>query len=307
METLRTEPDTGNQFAPALRSAIHRSRLSLDEISQRLRGRGNPVSASTLSYWQNGDNLPERAASLAAVGVLEELLGEPPGALTDLIGHRRPRGKWVPRAGTPLPSEKVWRSPEGFIRALTRMGITPEHVNLPRKISQHLSYRIDERGHEDSVRVRRLVQAEQDDTRRMYFITRCVTLPRPPMVTHADGCQPARFRADVPSSTCVFEFLLDRTLAAGELAAVEFGLRFPPGQADDHVELAITRPTRDLILQLTFAPERVPARCRAYWQPRNTLPRRDQLEARLSQDEHTFQFINLDPRPGQYGISWEWH
>lgn len=306
MEALRSEPDTGNQFAPALRAAIHRSRLSLDEISQRLRSRGNPVSASTLSYWQNGDNLPERAASLAAVGVLEELLGETTGALTELIGQRRPRGKWAPRAGTTLPSEKVWQCPEGYLRALTRMGVTPDHLNQPRKISQHLSFRIDERGHEDSLRVRRLVQAEEDGTRRMYFINRCVTLPRPPMVTFADGCKPARFRADVPTSTCVFEFLLDRTLAAGELAAVGFGLRYPPGQADDHVEVAITRPTRDLILQLEFAVERVPARCYSYWQPRNTLPRRIQREERLSGAAHTFQFITLDPRPGWYGIAWEW-
>jgi hypothetical protein len=126
------------------------------------------------------------------------------------------------------------------------------------------------------------------------------------MVTFAEGCRPARFRADVPTSTCVFEFLLDRPLNTGDLAAVEFALRFPPGQTDRHAEIAIWTPTRDLVVQVSFDRRRLPEHCHAYWQPRNTLPWQHRGEARLDGETHSFQYITLDPPPGQYGITWRW-
>lgn len=299
-------PEAGGDFATALRVAIRRSRLSLDEICQQLRQARTPVSASTLSYWQNGDNQPERARSLAAVAALEQILCQPPGSLTELIGPRKPRGRWVPRAGTSMAYDKLWKAPEAVARALSKIDAVPEDLNHPAKVSQHLSYRIDDAGHEESVRVRRLVRAERDGTSRVIFISRCSTLPQPPMVTFAEGCRPARFRADVPTSTCVFEFLLDRPLKAGELAAVEFTMRYPPGQTDQHVEIAVRSPTRDLIVQVSFDPRRLPARCHAYWQPRNTLPSHNMGDATLDASTHSFQYITLDPAPGQYGITWQW-
>ncbi|MGY0231396.1 helix-turn-helix domain-containing protein [Longispora urticae] len=292
-------------FGAALRRAIQHSGLSLEELSQRLRDRRTPVSASALSYWQNGDNQPERARSLAAVTVLEDLLDLPPGALTELIGPRRPRGRWVPRTSG-MGFDKLWRLPDAVVRALAKVDATPDDLNHPLKVSQHLSYRVDASGHEESVRVRRLIRADRDNTTRVIFVSRCSTLPQPPMVTFADGCQPGRFRADVPTNTCVFEFLLPRPLRAGEMAAVEFGLRYPPGQTDRHAEIAIYQPVRDLVLQVTFDPHRLPARCYAYWQGHVSQPAERREERTLDCEARSFQFINLDPAPGQYGIAWQW-
>src|SRR5699024_6683380 len=67
--------------------------LALAEISQRLRGRGRPVSPASLSYWQSGRSRPAGATSLGALAALEEVLGAPPDALLNLVQSPRPRGR----------------------------------------------------------------------------------------------------------------------------------------------------------------------------------------------------------------------
>ncbi|RSN27403.1 XRE family transcriptional regulator [Amycolatopsis sp. WAC 01416] len=294
------------EFGAALRAAIERSGLSLSEISRRLRDQETPVSVSALSYWQNGENRPERASSLAAVTALETILGQRPETLTGLLGPRRPRGRWTIRADTALPYDQVWRRPEEVARALAKMDVTPDELDTPNRLSQYLSYRVDGEGHQESVRVRRLIRADHDGTSRFVFVNRCSSITQPPAVLFAEGCRPARFRADVPSSTCVFEFALDRTLAAGELAVVEFGVRFPPGQARKHVQIALYRPARDVAVQIVFDPKRLPRRCAGFFRPRGSMPPEERCEATFDRDTSTFQFITLDPQPGQYGIQWSW-
>ncbi|MEV6522361.1 helix-turn-helix transcriptional regulator [Longispora sp. NPDC051575] len=288
-------------FGAALRDAIRRSGLSLDEVARRLRARHTPVSASALSYWQTGATRPERTSSLAAVTELETLLGEPPGALAALIGPRRPRGR---RPGGTPPADPLWTRPTALTRALDKLDAGLADLQHPVTVSQDLAYRIDGGGQEESVRVRRIVRAERDHTTRLLFVSRCGPLSRPPTVTYTEGCRPARFRADVPTATCVFEFLLDRPLRAGELAAVEFGLRFPPGQTDRHVVVAVPHPSRELVLRVTFAPGRLPASCHAYRQPGPDPAGRQRSGIALGGE--TAQSIVLDPAPGRYGIAWDW-
>lgn len=295
------EPD----FGAALRAAIQRSGLTLDDLARRLRDRRTPVSASALSYWRNGANQPERARSLAALAGIEEILGVPAGSLAAHLSPRGRRGPRRPRA-LGLRHDQFWKDPEAQARALAKIDASPPDTRNPHKLSQHVAYRVDRNGHLESVRVRRLVRADRDDTSRILFTSQFTTLPRPPAITHTEGCKPTRFRADVPSSTCVFEFALDRPLRAGELASVEFGLRFPPGQDDELVLLNVARPSRDLTLQVTFDPRRRPARCYGYYQARHDLPRGQLVTADLAQPPHTIQFITLDPAPGGYGIAWDW-
>ncbi|MGY0237073.1 hypothetical protein [Longispora urticae] len=296
-------PAVTDAFGAALRGAIQRSGLSLDEVSRRLRARHTPVSASALSYWQTGASRPERTSSLAAVTELEALLGEPPGSLAALLGPRRPRGRRP--AGRP-PADPLWTRPGALARALDKLDAGVDDLHHPVTVSQHLAFRIDDGGQEESVRVRRVIRAERDHTARILFVSRCGPLSQPPLVTFAEGCQPARFRADVPTATCVFEFVLDRPLRAGELAAVEFGLRFPPGQTDRHVVVAVPHPARELVLRVTFAPGRVPASCHAYRQPGPDPAGRQRSGIALDGDCRTAQSIVLDPAPGRYGIAWDW-
>ncbi|HEX8867868.1 MAG TPA: XRE family transcriptional regulator [Lentzea sp.] len=304
--TAESTVRAGAEFGAALRCAIERSGLSLNEISQRLREQDTPVSVSALSYWQNGENRPERASSLAAVAALEEILGQAPSTLTALLGPRRPRGRWTHRPGLALTYDQIWVRPDSVAKALAKVDATPEDLDTPHRLSQYISYRVNAQGFEESMRVRRIVRADHDDTTRFVFVTRCITLPQPPVVTFTEGCRVARFRADVPSSTCVFEFLFDRALKAGELAAVEFALRFPPGQASRHAQIALYRPAREMVLHIAFDPAMLPETCFGFFQPRSALPREHQPPVTFDAETTTYQFITLDPMPGQYGIKWSY-
>ncbi|SDY04664.1 hypothetical protein SAMN05421504_104329 [Amycolatopsis xylanica] len=301
-----TSTPVGAEFGAALRDAIGRSGLSLNEISKRLREQATPVSVSALSYWQNGENRPERASSLAAVSALESILGQQEGTLAALLGPRRPRGRWTNRPGMAVAYDKVWTRPENLVRALAKVDAGPDELDTPQRLSQYVSYRVNAQGCEESMRVRRLIRADHDDTTRFVFVARCSALPQAPVVTFTEGCQPARFRADVPSSTCVFEFLFDRPLAAGELASVEFAVRFPPGQTTQHTQMALYRPAREMVLHIAFDPDMTPNRCFGYFQPRCGAPREQQGEAVFDGQASTYQFITLDPLPGQYGIQWSY-
>ncbi len=88
---------TGADTFPAvLREALGRRGLSLERVSERLKARGITISQATLSSWQRGRSQPERARSLRAVDVLEEILDLPAGTLRSLLGPRRPRGRTTP-------------------------------------------------------------------------------------------------------------------------------------------------------------------------------------------------------------------
>ncbi|MBB5867186.1 transcriptional regulator with XRE-family HTH domain [Allocatelliglobosispora scoriae] len=292
-------------FGAALRVAIQRSGRSLHSIADELRERSTPVSPSTLSCWQNGDSQPERSRSLAALANVERIVGVPAGSLVDKLGPRRPRGSWRPRTGD-VPFEHFWDSPESLVRTLAKLDATPEDTYNPHRVSTFSSYQVDHHGQIRSLRTRRLVRADRDGASRIIFPICLSTLTEPPQVVHTDGCAPARFRVDVASSTCVFEFRLDRPLRAGELASIEIALRYPAGQAEGYVRLDAFRPPRDLTIQVAFDPARLPARCYGYVQPHHARPKREVSGGSVAQPPHTLQFITMDPAPGAYGVGWEW-
>ena len=80
-------------FADLLNVAVEASGLTLYAIQRQLALSGVNVSVTTLSYWRRGRSRPERAASLRAVPLLEELLGLPDQALSGRLGSPRPRGR----------------------------------------------------------------------------------------------------------------------------------------------------------------------------------------------------------------------
>ncbi|HCT78189.1 MAG TPA: XRE family transcriptional regulator [Micromonosporaceae bacterium] len=293
-------------FSTALRSAIRRSGLSLDDIARRLRDHGTPMSVSSLSNWQTGENLPERPTSMAALQHLERLLELSPGTMAQMLPPRRPRGRWRPRSVTSSRLERTWNTPVTLTRMLAKLDAVPDDLSRPSKISQHASYQIDAQGQQRSVRVRRTMLADRDNTTRLLYATRYLTLPQLPIISHVEGCSLGRFRADAVASTCLFEFVFDRPLARGELAMVEFTVQLPPGQRDTKVTLRPGPVSRELAIHVEFHPDLVPARCFGYHQATLTAP------VHVIDDRHGpeigpgFQLVQLDPPPGIVGVRWEW-
>src|SRR4051794_22448315 len=95
-------------FPAALHLAIEASGLTLEEIRDWLGERGAHLSIATLSYWRRGRSRPERAASMLAVRLLEELLGLPPNALMSLLGPRRVRGRWIGHVPGSVPPQLLF-------------------------------------------------------------------------------------------------------------------------------------------------------------------------------------------------------
>ena len=86
------EHPSASAFARAFREATDQRGLSLERITFHLRRRGHDLSAATLSYWRTGRSVPQRSASIAALGALEEILGVDRGSLAALVPPRPARG-----------------------------------------------------------------------------------------------------------------------------------------------------------------------------------------------------------------------
>lgn len=127
------------------------------------------------------------------------------------------------------------------------------------------------------MRVRRLIRADHGGTSRFLFVIRCSSLSREPVVLFTEGC---RRRGSARMS------------------------RRPP--APSNTQMAIFRPARDLALSIEFDPGCLPRRCVAFFRPRCASPPEERGEGTFDQKTRTFQFITLDPLPGQYGIRWSW-
>ncbi|MGH3737804.1 MAG: helix-turn-helix domain-containing protein [Micromonosporaceae bacterium] len=293
-----------NPFSEALRTALTASGYSLEQLSAELRRRGTPVSVSALSNWQTGENHPERASSIAAVSTVEAVLGVPARSLVTLIPPRRSRGRRRTVPG--LPHQRLWRSPEVVTRLLAKLDADPAELTAPARISRTEKARIDEWGHERGSHTRLLLQGNRDRTERLFVVTRCHSLPQAPTVYGTEGCRPGRFRADATASLYAFELLLDRPLAAGELTAVEYGLRLPPGQPETRSTVRVHPGLRDLTLRIDFHPGRMPVRCHGFHQPAYDQPEQPTLRRGGDELARGFQLVLLDPAPGIHGVRWEW-
>ncbi|MGH8877133.1 MAG: helix-turn-helix domain-containing protein [Stackebrandtia sp.] len=295
-----------NPFSTALRAAITTSGHSLKALSLHLSSRGTPAGISTLSSWQTGVNHPERRASLAALAGLEELLDLEPHALRGLLPSRRPRGRWRPPSATTLPHHRMWRSPEAVERVLAKLDAVPEDLYVPSRISRSVKVGLDADGHEREARHRLLLRCETDAAHRIITLLRSDSLPQPPSIADTEGCRLGRMRADVPGLLSAFELILDQPMSRGDLSVVEFSMRYPPGQTEHQYDLRVSPGTRDLVIQMRFAPGRLPKLCRGFYLPAQGRPERVLTESPPRRQPARFQIVVLDPQPGIYGVRWEW-
>ncbi|GAA2823297.1 hypothetical protein GCM10010441_54730 [Kitasatospora paracochleata] len=293
-------------FADVLNAAIEASGLSLDRIRSALAKQGVRVSITTLSYWRRGRSQPERATSLRAVHLLEELLGLRHNTLSSLLGPPRPRGRWVTPPGSPdgLRVEQVWPGEQEIAEVFAELDAPP--TGELERLSIHDSYFVDanRRGH--LLRMRQVVRATVAEVTRHVVVHKAddgVTVC--PEITSVRHARLGRVRRRPESGLLVAELLLDRPLGLGDSTVFEYEVEIPDsGETIDYGRFFAV-PVREYVLQVHFDPGAVPVQCERFDRsPAEEVDRsRQQLWIGASASAHV---LATDQRPGQVGIRWQW-
>ncbi|PWK84267.1 hypothetical protein C8D88_109352 [Lentzea atacamensis] len=288
-------------FAEALTKAVDNSGLSLERIQHHLAARGMQVSLSTLSYWRRGRSRPERPESLKVVTALEELLDLGEGFLTDRLGDKRPRGRWV---GQAMSLEDMWDS-----RA-TDLGEVMARIDRAPAASTYLSVRdrqvIGPDRREVEMHCTGIVQALDDGVDRFLAIQLAdpADLGVPSIETGAP-CRLGRVRGEDATGFLVAEILFDRMLRAGETALVDYRVRMRPGADSEVCDRRFLRPVGEYVLQIDFHPDAVPARCYAFTRPSLQEPETALNDLWIGTTASTHIHVR-NSKPGIYGVRWEW-
>lgn len=290
-------------FSEALRRAIADSGLSLQRISVKLGERGVRVSPAALSYWQRGSNRPERAGSLRAVRMLEEILGLPADSLVVLLGPRRPRGRWSPRTG-PLTTHELWSRSHELDAVLDLLG--PEAQQSLWAVSSvyaHVQETIAADRTSQCTRVRRVVRAERDGVDRVIAVVHTAD----PLTGFAAvaPCRTGRTRRDPRAGYSVVELILDRVLGQGETTTVEYVVPPADPRPQTYTRHHLYRASPVLVVETLFHPEALPARCEGYHAARIGAPQQPLGPLWLGSGGRAHLSLT-DVEAGTYGIRWEW-
>ncbi|MEU9075600.1 hypothetical protein ACFYUY_21865 [Kitasatospora sp. NPDC004745] len=300
-QALRSGP-----FDLALRTAIRDSGLSLEGIQRRLTRRGLQVSVSSLSYWQRGRSRPERPDSLAAVRVLEDVLGLHRDELVVLLGPRRPRGRWVDHIPGSLDYARTFgdQAVEGVLAGLdprTNARVESLHTRVDVHIGAHREER--------RVDVLQVVRALATGADRLILLTQA----KPEMSAGADlglsglvACRLGRRRIDRELGVAAAELLFDLPLQPGQTTVVEYSYAYPSTEVATHYQRMVRFPGRGLVLRACFDPAALPAGCTAAWRPHHDAPPQAVEEVPVSPAGHACAAFP-DVSPGIYGLTWEWN
>lgn len=299
------QPPATGTFAETLHAAIEASGLSLDRIRSVLAGQGVRLSVTTLSYWRRGRSQPERASSMRAVELLEELLVLPRGSLSTLLGPPRPRGRWVSTAvpGS-LPMEEIWPEEQQVAQVFEELDAPP--ISELERLSVHDAYYVDARRFGVLLRMRQVVRATTGGVSRCLVVHQAdqgtVGCPEISSVRHA---RLGRVRRRPEIGLLVAELLLDRPLGQGDCTVFEYEVELPPGAPTTVYGRRFAVPVREYVLQVHFDPSAVPAHCERYErEPGNESDRlRQRLWIGASASAHV---LATEQPPGQTGIRWEW-
>nr|WP_042180452.1 helix-turn-helix transcriptional regulator [Kibdelosporangium sp. MJ126-NF4]CEL14396.1 hypothetical protein [Kibdelosporangium sp. MJ126-NF4]CTQ88761.1 hypothetical protein [Kibdelosporangium sp. MJ126-NF4] len=293
-------------FDLAVKAAVRSSGLSLDRLVHHLSTRGIQVSASSLSNWQTGRSRPERPESVHAVRAIEEILGLAPDALVQLLGPRKPRGRWLGHVPGSVPYGTLF---DDHAR-LTRIMADAELVDRQRWSWLNVEDRVtfDSKGLLRGVQVRLTLSALVDG------LDSCVVFYRTddgnhPEVHPVDGCRLGRARVDEESGYLVAELLFDQRLSRGDVHFLEFEQRFggdlPRPEPGDHYYKAFRAPCRNYLMRVVFHVDAVPVRLRSFqtskWGSEPT-----ETHALPCQRNRVVHLHAADVRPGIVGVEWEW-
>ena len=289
-------------FPAALRAAIADSGLSLERIRYRLRQHGTPISLATLSSWQSGRRRPERAASLAALHGLEQVVNVPSGALAALVGPRRARGRRV-YTDAPDLAELVRREWTSIARLLSEFDTSSDDRLI--RLSQYERLRIGPDGRLRELYHRALVRAAANDLSSAIVIDQA-DAGSASVIRPLRGCTLGAVRTQPEAGLIIAELRLHRPLQRGELLLLEYVVEFTePFPRDCESSRRLRVPMREYEFDVEFTRPMLPSRCVQF-----TIPRTDggiETERVLTLDgEDRVCAIGIDLDPCVIGVRWEW-
>jgi hypothetical protein len=292
-------------FHEALRAAVAASGLSLDRLQDRLMRRGAKVSVATLSSWQSGRYRPERAASLAVLAQLEELLGLAPEALSALLGPPRPRGRRLPAASDDRGLAATFAEVTDIGSALRQVDARWDE-NLTR-LSTHIRLELDERGRERSMHSRLLLRSECDGPDRWITGFQRDDPGPAPRLRVAPPHRLGKVVENRDSGLLVAEILFDRTLQRGDTLILEFTHEHrTPRPYSTAMQSTLHVPVREYVMEVRFDPSALPASCHSFRtadlepgsRPQERLLRPDAVGSVLA--------VALSAGPCRFGVRWDW-
>lgn len=297
-EVLRHGP-----FHVALRAAIDARGLGLDRLQHRLAERGLRVSTTSLSYWQHGRTQPEKPNSIAAVGVLEEILGVPANALVSLLGPRRARGPRTIRAERERP-EVVLGGGAAMRELCDEFPAAREHrVDV---LSEQVTVYIDAERREARLVTALLVRARRGGIDRYVAAYRgdpgC-EIDRVRVLAGRD-CEIGRVVRHDQRPILLAELMFGQHLAEGETHLFSYEVNDATAETTGHGR-GFRAPVDQFILQVRFDPEALPARCYSFAQAKLAKNRHETGDLALSA-RHTVQLVETNVQPGAIGIGWDW-
>ena len=292
-------------FSAALRAAIADSGLSLDRIRYRRRQYGTPLSLATLSSWQSGRRQPERAASIAALGRLEEIVGVPPGALAALVGPRRARGRMAYAEAPDLV--EVYRGWDPIAGLLSEFDTGSDDLLV--RLSQYERLTVGPDRRLRTLHSRALVRAATNDVRSAIVIDQAAD-GSAPLIHPLRGCTLGAVRSRPEAGLTIAELRLPRPLNRGELLVMEYAVEFtPPYPADRETSRRLRLPMREHVIDVEFTRPALPARCVQFTVSGTDDAAADAVETErvLTLDERDRACaMGVDLDPCVIGVRWEW-
>ncbi|MFD1948263.1 hypothetical protein [Nocardioides aestuarii] len=294
-----TEQDGASAFAEAFDSAVRARGVSLTWLHRRLTELATPVSVATLSYWRSGRSEPERKTSLAAVAVLEEVLGLDGSSLSR---HLRP----VRRPGPPgraVPIEDLTADPDATRRALGALGFETAHDELV-EYAVMLTLDHDETGRATRMTVLTRYRALVEGARRLATV---VTLDHrddgPPVFEPKGGVEVGRSVVDDDQLLTVAELLLERPVERGGDAFGHYDVVLSPSERRDG-SLAYYAPRRvgQSILWARFHPDAVPRSFEAF----EVVDGEELSEPVDIGGGRSLHRVASQFGPGTVGVRWTW-
>ena len=295
---MGVEARSASTFAHAFREATDQRGLSLERITYHLRRRGHDLSAATLSYWRTGRSVPQRSASIAALGALEEILGVDRGSLASLVPPRPVRTAAEGRST--VRAERFIKRADLISEMITSLGLSWdtgfEYLSIHDRVS------IGRDGTLDTHIVSNLLRCTRDGVDRLPSWYGHDDARSYPFISAEVNCRVGEVREGPNVPLIVAEMLLPRPLNVGEVIFLQYrygaaGQTLPTFDWNR----GCVAPLRDGYLEVEFHPQALPVTAEEFMEVGS-----EEREVPLPVTDRALRRYKRDFGPGVWGMRWDW-